>query len=470
MRSTVLASEFLVYVPALGLCVRCLTRLLKLQIGDGWILFAAVLMQPATLLIDHGHFQYNTVMLGLVLGAVTSVFAGSILWCAVLFVAALAYKQMALYFAPVFFAFLLGFCVFLERSVVRLAAVATATAAAFVCMEAPHLVGAIYSHWKDPLLITTLEASPLFNFIHERLPISFERTSMPYALLLQLTQIVHRVFPFARGVFEDKVANLWCVLHTIYKLNRLPTYILPPAALALTLLATLPACIAAFLTPTKHVLLPAMASGAWAFFLCSFQVHEKSVLLPLLPTTLLLAVGGGIAPATRAWVGFANTLGTWTLFPLLRRDEVKTPYVVLVLLWAWFLGLPPVNWTLYQPDRRWLSPAIKPLHSVFYVVMVVWHLAEAFVPAPKGKPDLWVVLNCVVGAAGFGVCYLWTTWQVAIESGFADWATDKMETAKEAREQEVKMRAEEKQATSSKKGPSAETPGKKKGKKKAQKQ
>ena len=45
-----------------------------------------------------------------------------------------------------------------------------------------------------------------------------------YSLLLQLTQSIHRIFPFPRGLFEDKVANVWCAIHTLHKLN---TYSIP---------------------------------------------------------------------------------------------------------------------------------------------------------------------------------------------------------------------------------------------------
>lgn len=33
-------------------------------------------------------------------------------------------------------------------------------------------------------------------------------------------QVVHRVFPLARGVFEDKVSNFWCVLNIVMKIKE----------------------------------------------------------------------------------------------------------------------------------------------------------------------------------------------------------------------------------------------------------
>jgi alpha-1,3-glucosyltransferase len=35
-----------------------------------------------------------------------------------------------------------------------------------------------------------------------------------------MSVVVHRIFPFARGLFEDKVANVWCVLDLVVKLKR----------------------------------------------------------------------------------------------------------------------------------------------------------------------------------------------------------------------------------------------------------
>jgi hypothetical protein len=76
-----------------------------------WVMFAAVafvLLHPALILIDHGHFQYNCVCLGLVLWSVYHILKGRELLASFLFVCALCYKQMALYFAPAFFFMLAG--------------------------------------------------------------------------------------------------------------------------------------------------------------------------------------------------------------------------------------------------------------------------------------------------------------------------------------------------------------------------
>lgn len=149
-------------------------------------------------------------------------------------------------------------------------------------------------------------------------------------------------------------------------------------------------------------------------------MHEKNVLLPLLPMTLLLATDGGFKPATRAWVGYANTLACWTLFPLLVRDELRIPYFVLTGLWVYLMGLPPFSLDAYFSSEEPVGLLTGTIHLSTYLAMVAWHVCEYFVEPPTGKPDLWVVVNVCIGAAGFGICYLWCLRRLVDGSGLLE--------------------------------------------------
>ena len=74
------------------------------------VVLAALLFCPALLLIDHGHFQFNGVGLGLAAGAVAAIADDRDALGSVLFCLSLNHKHMALYYAPAFFAHLLGKC------------------------------------------------------------------------------------------------------------------------------------------------------------------------------------------------------------------------------------------------------------------------------------------------------------------------------------------------------------------------
>ncbi|KAI0392891.1 ALG8 glycosyltransferase family ALG6 [Xylariaceae sp. FL0594] len=419
MRATVIVSEYLIYIPAVVIFVRRYSRLFGVTQWPASLALVAILMQPGTILIDHIHFQYNTVMLGLVVASMSSMIAGRYMWASIFFVGALGFKQMALYYAPVVFAFLLGSCIFPRVNAGRFFGIAAVTAASFAVLVLPFILGTLYDTSRgidsQPDIEGGRQPLPIFTF----LSLYLDTSAAYYPVVEQVVQMIHRIFPFARGLFEDKVANFWCTVNVIIKLRAYPAQLLQRASLAATLAAISPACLILLLRPRKELLPYAFAVAAWGFFLFSYQVHEKSVLLPLLPMTLLLAGKQGLGKEIRSWVGFANILGAWTMFPLLQRVELAVPYAVLTLLWAYLLGLPPTSLSAYfqKSQKAATQWATVVLHGVFYLAMAIWHVVERTTAPPTNKPDLWVVANVGVGFAGFALCYLWCLWKLTQESG-----------------------------------------------------
>ncbi|KAL7526971.1 hypothetical protein ACHAXR_001739, partial [Thalassiosira sp. AJA248-18] len=261
-----------------------------------WLLLAA-LSQPALILIDHGHFQYNTVSLGLALWSFhfmtlttttttttnhssksdCSSFVGPILG-SILFSLALNFKQMELYHAPAIFAYLLGRCFRRDRNKEQYGSTVMGTAGKF-CVLGLTVILTFATLYAPFAIYTRASTSPISS----------------------LLQIVQRLFPFNRGVFEGKVANLWCALSIkpFSIRDRLPSDLLPWAALGLTLILVLPPCWILFgagkgpdldkSAPVQsnqnpnnmkddsdiRLLLWGTTSTSLAFFLASFQVHEK---------------------------------------------------------------------------------------------------------------------------------------------------------------------------------------------------
>lgn len=427
MRATVMVSEYLVFVPAAVIFIRRFSRLNGVTNWSASLALVAFLMQPATILIDHVHFQYNTVMLGLVIATMSSLLANRYMWSAVFFVAALGFKQMALYYAFSVFAYLLGSCVTPKINPARLIGIALVTIAAFAVLVLPLILGTLHDVHRGidsrPDIDGPPQPLPLFPELANILDVD----AFYWPVLEQLVQMVHRIFPFARGLFEDKVANFWCALNVLVKLRNFPPELLPKAALGATLLSIIPPNVVLFLRPRKQLLPLGLATTAWGFFLFSFQVHEKSVLLPLAPMTLLLAGRQGLSRDTRAWVGFANVLGVWTMFPLLSRVDLKVPYFVFTGLWTYLLGLPPTSFSAYfqEGQAAWAQWGTALLHWAFYAAMVAWHIVEMFLQPPGDKPDLWVVANVGIGFAGFALSYVWCLWQLLVQSELLSFSQSK---------------------------------------------
>ncbi|KAH7035276.1 ALG6, ALG8 glycosyltransferase family-domain-containing protein [Microdochium trichocladiopsis] len=429
MRATVIVSEYLIYIPAVVIFVRRFSRASGIAQWTSNVALVAILMQPGLILIDHVHFQYNTVMLGLVVASMSSMVAGRLMWSAAFFVLALGFKQMALYYAPVVFAFLLGRSV-LSHNFRLFLGIAAVTIVSFAILVLPLVLGTIYDARRgiqsQPDINGGRPPLPIFAFLTQFI----STDAFYYPVVEQLVQMVHRVFPFARGLFEDKVANFWCAANVVIKLRKYPTAVLQKLSLVATLAAITPPCAVILLRPRRELLPYAFAATAWGFFLFSYQVHEKSVLLPLMPMTLLLAGHEGLGRDTRAWVGFANLLGAWTMFPLLQRVDLRVPYAVFTLLWAYLLGLPPVSLSTYFQDwpLGWQQWGTVVVHGIFYLCMCAWHVLQATMTPPTGKPDLWVVANVGLGAAGFGICYLWCLGKLVVESGYMQASATKLKT------------------------------------------
>ena len=108
LRHTALASDALIFLPA-ALASAAVFGGRRGSAGYLAVL-VGLLFSPAAVLIDHGHFQYNCIGLGLAAGGAAAAAAGRDVLAALLFSLSLNHKQMGLYYAPAFFAYLLGKC------------------------------------------------------------------------------------------------------------------------------------------------------------------------------------------------------------------------------------------------------------------------------------------------------------------------------------------------------------------------
>ena len=248
MRASVIALDIVLLIPIMTLvCKEVLAELRRsdksVSISDRYVSHFACLTIPGLLLIDHGHFQYNGVCLALALLGAYLVSKDYDILGSIFFCLSLNFKQMSLYYAPVFFCFLLR-----------------------KCITQPTILSKILSFAK-------LGVTVVFTFGLLWAPFCVFH-SPEDTCLSSLGQVLHRQFPFSRGIFEDKVANLWYTLSVAVDFREhLTAQQLLASSLTLTLLLLLPTC-AYLLTrrATFTALLFALMNSSLAFFLASFQV------------------------------------------------------------------------------------------------------------------------------------------------------------------------------------------------------
>ncbi|KAJ1956731.1 Glucosyltransferase-like protein, partial [Dipsacomyces acuminosporus] len=354
MRASVIAFEFIVYIPAVILLFKSQQDRLSWVARETAIF--TILLQPCLMLIDNGHFQYNSVMLGFLIWTVYFAAKERYLLMAVMFSCSLMFKQMALYFAPPVFFFLLAKC--------------------------------FQGRQHGALLFVKLGATVVATFAVLLLP--WIRSPE------QLLQIVTRVFPVARGLYEDKVANFWCAFNVVVKLRSLlDAQSLLRLATAATTIAFTPSCANLFLSiknqgrtkasskDTLRLFCYALLNSSLAFFLFSFQVHEKTILLPLSPALLLIS--------DEPWaVDWLVQVALFSMYPLLFRDGLQIPYWVMAVGWSLLRGCPGC-----PADSARIPKAVVAMQWLSTLIMVAIHIAHAFIPPPASLPDLYVVLNVV---------------------------------------------------------------------------
>lgn len=341
MRATVVVTE-LVLAAALVAHARVGSRR-KTKLGlagedtsTQQLLGASLLVHPGLIIIDHIHFQYNGFLFGVLAWSLWAAREDRPLLCAFLFSSLLNLKHIYVYVAPPFLIFLLRSYVFpvgstasdLGRSFERLLTVGVVTLIPFFLSLAP-------------LAIDGLR--------HEAGPIGV------------VSQMVKRLFPFSRGLIHAYWAPnawaLWTVTDRVLVklILRIPALrmLLPTSFLARydassssgfasasrglvenisfgvlpeitpgTCFAITLACVAVYMvklwqTPTYRSFLAAVSLCGFASFLFGWHVHEKAIMLPLIPYTFLAMESYA---HYRTFV-LLSTAGVVSLFPLLFRME-----------------------------------------------------------------------------------------------------------------------------------------------------
>ena len=242
MRWTVLVADITFFFSAV-LCM---------FLGDVFDLetLLCLMLYPGLILIDSGHFQYNCVSLGLTLWSIYFLHRQNTVMASVFFTLAINYKQISMYHSFAFFFYLLG-----------------------DCMKKPSVISKISS-------LSFIALSVIFVFFVSWMPFLFNFNDAK--------QVVNRLFPVSRGLFEDKVANIWCPLEVVIKLRKM----FPPESLfklsaVVTLTSLLPSGIHLLFNPCLRNFRYNLVISSLSFFLFSFQVHEKGILLVAIPVCLL---------------------------------------------------------------------------------------------------------------------------------------------------------------------------------------
>ncbi|KAL4892285.1 glycosyl transferase [Aspergillus ambiguus] len=320
-RSTVILSE-LMLVYALHRFVKSVSQSNK-QLAH--VASLSVLLSPGLLIIDHIHFQYNGFLYGiLILSIVLARKQSTLLYSGITFAVLLCLKHIYLYLSLAYFVYLLRAYCLDPKSTFR-----------------PRF-GNIF---KLGLGVITV----------------FGVAFGPFAYWGQLLQLKDRLFPFSRGLCHAYWApNIWAmysftdrILIPLFPRLGLPVNqdalssvtrglvgdtafaVLPEVTkehtFALTFLFQLLPLVKLWLRPDWDTFVGALTLCGYASFLFGWHVHEKAVLLIIIPFSLIALKDRRYFSAFRPLA----VAGHVSLFPLLftaAEFPVKTIYTILWLV------------------------------------------------------------------------------------------------------------------------------------------
>uniref|UniRef100_H2Y783 Alpha-1,3-glucosyltransferase n=1 Tax=Ciona savignyi TaxID=51511 RepID=H2Y783_CIOSA len=372
MRCTVIVADIIVYYSAVWAIWRFSHKAFS-NVG-----FILAMFYPGLILIDHGHFQYNCISLGLMLWAMVGFqrnydVVGSIFFCL-----ALNYKQMELYHALPVFCYLLGKSLKLPwgKCIIKLFQLGIAVVLSFLLLWLPFL-----------------------------------------ASLDNMGKVVARLFPFDRGLFEDKVANVWCAISPVIKVKQLmgQTSILRLCSLT-TLLLSLPSCVHLLRHPNMRIFKLSMVNVSLIFFLFSFQVHEKSILISAVSALLLY----GELP-TYIVTGFLHMSG-FSMLPLLAKDGLSTQLFTTSILFIFLSNFNQPNLNERKLSTNGLFRKLL-CHVYFWPLVLLsftFGVMSLTIPPPPRYPDIFPVVNAIVSCGVFLAFGLWELHPMCVAAKIPD--------------------------------------------------
>ncbi|XP_066444351.1 dolichyl pyrophosphate Glc1Man9GlcNAc2 alpha-1,3-glucosyltransferase [Eleutherodactylus coqui] len=298
-----------------------------------FILAGLLLWNFGLLIVDHIHFQYNGFLSGIMLLSIARMFQKRPLESALLFAVLLNFKHIYLYIAP-------AYGVYLLRS---------------YCFTMINANGSV--RWRSFSLLRFLA---LAFIVLSVFAISFG----PFIYLGQLPQVLSRLFPFKRGLCHAYWApNFWALYNAADKAlsvigvkmqllspasvrtgsmtgglvqefehSVLPS-VTPMATLICTLISILPSVLCLWFRPRgPQGFLRCLILCALSSFMFGWHVHEKAILLAILPLSVLAV--SGVKDAGIYFI--LTTAGHFSLFPLLFTPEELPIKILLMAIFTVF--------------------------------------------------------------------------------------------------------------------------------------
>ncbi|EKM59372.1 glycosyltransferase family 57 protein [Phanerochaete carnosa HHB-10118-sp] len=301
------------------------------------IISASLFLHPGFLIVDHIHFQYNGFMFGILLWSILMARNGNKLASGFLFAVLLNFKHIYMYLAPAYFIYLLR---------------------AFCLSPSGELLPGRFLSLANAVILVFLASLG------------------PFLLMGQLPQLLSRLFPFTRGLNHAYWApNFWALATAadrvllkaaqIFNIQSLQINtpgvsstsrglvgdtifavipnVKPVYTFIITIAFQMIFLIKLWRAPTYKSFVAALTLCGYTSFMFGWHVHEKAILLVLVPLSLLAAENNALF---RTFT-IASVSGVFSLFPLLFTPGETFVKIAYSLCWA-ILIVEPLSKRVYE--------------------------------------------------------------------------------------------------------------------------
>jgi alpha-1,3-glucosyltransferase len=279
-----------------------------------------VMAHPALLIVDHIHFQYNGMLLGLLLIATSFAVYGNDILATVTFTSLLCMKHIFLYVAPAFGAYYIGILWNAQtwsRRVSLCLKLGVSAGIVLIATFAPFAV--------EPGMLRRI-ASRLFP-IHRGLIHAYWAPNA-WALYAFVDKVLAYIVPRLGLSHVSRVtgtANLTGGIVGTASFSVLPEVSSTTTAV-ITFVAMFPGLFYLIRKPYPGMLPHTAIYCSLCAFLFGYHVHEKAILMTIIPMAPVAARGKELPAFT-----YLSAIGTYSLFPLLIHPQEYLIKVSLVL-------------------------------------------------------------------------------------------------------------------------------------------
>lgn len=330
-RSTVIASECLLFIALQWLID---TSKSHKEQKRNFVIASSIVMSPGFLIIDHMHFQYNGFLFAFLVLSIVSAKVDRPVLCAFWFAVLLCFKHIFLYMAPAFFVYLFSSYCIQHRP-----------------FDTKHGVQPLIKQLVCHTIIWT-HLLQLGAVVIAVFAVAFG----PFIYYNEIPQLLTRLFPFSRGLTHAYWApNFWALYSFVDRVliqmaKRLPGFehflcvlfkktfpvdysaansltrgivgdvqfvflpqVEPKFTFLLTLFYQTLSILPLLINPSFERFVGAITYCAWTSYLFGWHVHEKAIMLVLIPFTFCVIFDRKLLPTFQT----VCAAGYVSLFPLL---------------------------------------------------------------------------------------------------------------------------------------------------------